>query len=48
MKADDRDPTFWEPQDGNETWAQAIAAFATFVIVLIAGFLWYVTFWAAS
>ena len=39
---------FWEPNDGNETWAQAIAAFATFVIVLIAIYLWTVTAWAAS
>ena len=43
MKVTDRDPDFWKPADGNETWAQAIAAFAAFVIVLIALYVWTIT-----
>lgn len=49
MKVTDREPDFWAVSDLDAGgWGKFLATAATFVIVLIAGFLWYVTFWAAS
>lgn len=49
MKPTDRNPDFWKVSDLDDGgWDKFLAAAATFVIVLIALYLTYLTLWAAQ